>query len=62
MNSDKGKSASNKKFHIEFDSKAFDKEIQRSKLSASVETYDKRIAEMNRMVEALDRYDDFAAL
>ena len=51
---------SEKNYRIEVLENAFDKEQQRSQLSSVKEAYNAKIAEMNRAVEALDRYDDFS--
>ena len=53
---------SEKNFRIEVGENAFDREQQRSQLSSVKEPYNAKIAEMNRAVEALDRYDDFSML
>ncbi len=53
---------SKKDFHIDVELKAFDKDQQRTRLSDTKEAYDGRIAEMNKVVEELDRYDDFSML
>ncbi len=53
---------SKKDFHIDVELKAFDKDQQRNRLSDTKEAYDGRIAEMNKVVEELDRYDDFSML
>lgn len=53
---------SKKNYRIEVGLNAFDKEKQRTHLSSTKEAYNAKIAEMNKAVEALDRYDDFSIL
>lgn len=53
---------SKKNYRIEVGLNAFDREQQRTHLSSTKEAYNAKIAEMNRAVEELDRYDDFAML
>lgn len=49
------------KYVISFIGDAYNKATERSNLSDTIVAYDKNIGEMNDAVEALDRYDDFAA-
>lgn len=49
------------KFKIEIDSSAFDAESQRGNLHGKKE-YTSGVAEMQRRIESLDRYDDFRSL
>ena len=53
---------SKKNYRIEAGQAAFDREKQRTRLSSVKESYNAKIAEMNRAVEALDRFDDFSML
>lgn len=49
-------------YRIEVGLGVFDREKQRTRLSSTKEAYNAKIAEMNRAVEPLDRYDDFSML
>ena len=49
------------KLKITFTAGAFDKQVERSGIHDS-KKFTKRVAEMNKNVEVLDRYDDFASM
>lgn len=51
----------NQKYYIKFTVGAFDKENERSGIYGC-KKYTKRVSEMNKTAEVLDRYDDFSSL
>jgi hypothetical protein len=50
-----------KNFKIVFTDEAFDAQVERSGMRGS-QKFTKRVVEMNKVAEALDRYDTFASL
>ncbi len=51
-----------KKFGIDVTASAFDRNQQRESINDEIKPYNGVLAEMNRRVEKLDRYDDFSML
>lgn len=51
-----------KKYYIEFEAGAFERQIQRGKITNKKRYYTQQIATMNEVVESLDRLDDFSSL
>ena len=51
-----------KKYYIEFEAGAFERQIQRGKITNKKRYYTQQIATMNELVESLDRLDDFSSL
>ena len=52
----------NKKYVIEFDDSAYDKQGQSSNFSGKIREYNGRVYKMNDYVNELDRFDDFDSL
>lgn len=50
------------KYYIEFEPNAFERQSQRGRISTRKRFYTQKIAEMNEVVESLDRLDDFSTL